>query len=137
TAQSAFATSLATTGAEHDTTVLSADRNFIVAVADADRIYTKALTAADLAVNVAIAQRERDAVVAWSFSQRDASGDVLPQARYSVAVFDAALNWQRAATPQIQAYRDAIADQSHQLVVETADTNRRAERGYVTADEMF
>ncbi len=136
-AQSAFATSLAGIGSSHDTSVLDAGRNFTVAVADADRAYAIALTTADVTFDVAIAQRKRDAVDDWASTQCDASGFLSPQAQYSIAVYDAALAWQRAAAPQIQEYRNAIANQSHQLTVATADAILRADRGRVVADEAF
>lgn len=137
TSQSTFATSLAHIGAEHNTTVLTADYNFTIGAADATRIYAKALAAADIALDTALAQRERDAVEAWAETQRDTSGNVKPQAQYSVAVYDAALSWQRAAAPHIQSYYDAIADQSHQLIIDSANANRRAEQGLIIADESF
>src|SRR5690606_13734252 len=117
TAQSAFATSLARIESSHATSVLGAGRNFTVDVADADRTYTIAIATADVTFDVAIAQRKRDAVDDWAANRRDAAGRLSPQAQYSIAVHDAALNWQRAAAPKIQAYRDAIAEQSYLLTV--------------------
>ena len=136
-AQSAFTITLAGTIATRDDAILRADRNFTVSLSDAERTYANAITTADVTFDVAIAQRKRDTVVTWARSQRDAAGRIRPQAQYSIAVHDAALDWQRAAAPKIQAYRNAIANESHLLTVAIADANLTAGLNQVAADETF
>src|SRR5690606_18421652 len=76
-------------------------------------------------------------VVDWAATQRDAAGHARPQAQYSIAVHDAALDWQRTAAPKIQAYRHAIADQSHLLTVAIADAAQTAGLDRSAADKTF